>query len=255
MRRAVSIACLTAALVVGMSETGSADPITINYLAPTGQTATAQFSFLNGSTLQIILTETTSAATLTSAGLSGAGAILTSIGFQLPSGVNISSGSVTIASGSSTAGFSTGSYGAGTDVSGEWGATIGGPQPINGAGTFHFVSTIAAQVTKFPGANLDGPDSLDGPQGGLLSDPAFRGGLGVIVNSVVIQLALSQSLTLAQQAAFLASLSTSSIVEWGSNDAFGTPVNGIASIPDTLLLFGTGLAGLGSIAWRQRRRK
>lgn len=239
--------------MVGMGERGSADPITINYLAPTGQTASAQFSFLNGSTLQIILTETTSAATLTSAGLSGAGAILTTIGFQLPNGANLSSGSATIASGSSTAGFSTGSYGAGTNVSGEWGATIGGAQPINGQGTFHFVSTLAAHVTKFSGPNLDGPSNLNGPQGGLLNVAAFRGGLGVIVNSVVIQLILNQPLNSAQQAAFLASLSTSSIVEWGSNSAFGTPVNGKASIPDTLLLLGVGLVGLGGIAWRQRR--
>lgn len=255
MRSGVFIVCFAVALVVGMTGTGSADPITINYLAPTGQTATAQYSFLNPSTLQIIWTETTPATIAGPiASVDPANAIATSIGFQgLPTGVNISSGSVAVGPGSSTVGFSGGTFGAGTDVSGEWGATIGGAQPINGQGTFHFVSTNAAQVTKFSGPNLDGPASLDGPQGGLLNESAFRGGLGVIDNSVVIQLILSRSLTPAEQAAFLASLSTSSIVEWGSNAAFGTPVK--ASIPDTLLLLGVGLAGLGGIAWRQRRCK
>ena len=65
-----------------------------------------------------------------------------------------------------------------------------------------------------------------------------------------------QGLTSAQQTAFLDSLLTSSIVEYGSNAAFGTPTGG-APIPEpcTLVLLGTGLLGAGLLGRRKKKGK
>jgi hypothetical protein len=94
-------------------------PVTVNYtIAGTGQTASARFEFVNGSMLQITLAETTPAGT---SSLNGGGAILTSLGFLLPR-VQIVGGSVTVAPGSTSAGFA-GDPGGGADVSNLWGYT------------------------------------------------------------------------------------------------------------------------------------
>jgi hypothetical protein len=228
------------------------------YVAPTGQTATAEFTFASDSVLEIILTETTPGA---ASDITGAGAILTSIGFVLPDAAVIASGDVTIASGSQSVGFDTGIYPAFTNVNGEWGATIGGEAPIGlDSYEFDFVSSMGAHTTAFADVgvyNLDGSASeLDGPQGGLLDDSVARGGLGVIDNSVLISLLLDadpiepgiQTLSSAQQNAFLASLPGSSVVEYGSNAAFGQVPE-----PATMLLLGTGLVGL--VGFRKKFKK
>jgi hypothetical protein len=228
------------------------------YVAPTGQTATAEFTFASGSVLEIILTETTPAA---ASDISGAGAILTSIGFVLPDAAVIVGGDVIIASGSQSVGFDQGDVPQLTNVNGEWGATIGGEAPIGlDSYEFDFVSSMGAHTTPFADVslnNLDGSaSSLDGPQGGLLDDSAARGGLGVIDNSVFISLLLdanpsevgNQPLSLEQQNAFLASLPASSVVEYGSDAAFGQVPE-----PATMLLLGTGLVGL--LGFRRKFKK
>lgn len=95
-------------------------PVVVNYnVAGTGQTARASFEFVDGSRLQITLAETTPSGTST---LTGGNAILTSLGFLLPR-VQIVGGAVTIASGSSSAGFADDPLGGGADVSNLWGYT------------------------------------------------------------------------------------------------------------------------------------
>jgi hypothetical protein len=244
---------LLAVCLMGLATT--AEATFINYLAPTGQTATADYTFLPDAGtyhLQIILSETTLAA---ASSLSGAPAILSSVGFLLPDTAVIIGGRVTIATGSTSVGFSISNGGSGFDVSGEWGATYNGELPIDGSGVYDFVSSNAAQVTRFSSLNRDGNLSLDGPQGGLLDDSAARGGLGVVDNSVVIQLRLDalpggsvDALTATQKTTFLASLTGNSIVEFGSDAAFGTA---IVPQPATLLLVGL---GLGALVLRARKR-
>ncbi len=263
MARITLIFCLALAFIAG--HTGTSQAITFFYQAPTGQTATVDYSFLGGGTqLQLVVTETTPAA---ASSLTGGAAILTSIGFLLPgTAVLVPTGStVTIAAGSSSVGFDPNGapppqdFGAGANVSGEWGSTnAAGEKPIGNGSSYDFVSALEAQVIQFAGANLDGTAGLNGPQGGLLDDSAARGGLGVIDNSVTILLNLDadpttggiQGLDAGQTAAFLASLEFSSIVEWGSDAAFSAPI----PEPGTLLLLGSGLLGAGALGRRFRKR-
>jgi hypothetical protein len=108
-------AALAGALLAATS--ARAVPVFVDYdVAGTGQSARAGFEFLNGSTLQISLSETTPGG---ASSLTGGSAILTSLGFLLPR-VQIAGGSVSLASGSTTAGFD---LAGGTDVSNLWGYT------------------------------------------------------------------------------------------------------------------------------------
>jgi hypothetical protein len=84
----------------------------------------------------------------------------------------------------------------------------------------HFVGVTSDLPNPFaavpPGANLVGPDGLDGPDAGLLADALAAAGLGVIEDSVTITLLLSSPFDAAQQADLLARALTSSIVQYGA---------------------------------------
>jgi hypothetical protein len=109
-----------AAVIAGTSlaaASARAVPVFIDYdVAATGQSARAGFEFLDASTLQISLAETTADG---ASSLTGGNAILTSLGFLLPR-VQIAGGTVGLAPGSATAGFD---LGGSTDVSKLWGYT------------------------------------------------------------------------------------------------------------------------------------
>lgn len=261
MRQAGLIWALT--LVLGVARAG--DALTINYTvfvpSPTTQTAAADFIFLDPTTLEITLSETTPTG---DSAIVGDLAILTAIAFKLPdSAVIASSGhSAVIAAGSATVGFATART-AGQEINREWGATNGGKVDFDGSGSalgnelFDFVSTIGSSgVVQFPGTSYDGPAGLDGPQGGLLDDSAVRGGAGVVDRSVVFTIALdadpgtpgNQALSAGQQSTFLSSLATDSRIMYSSHGSFGHPV----PEPETAALVALGLGAL-ALAGRARR--
>ena len=143
-------------------------------------------------TLSITLTNTSSDL----AG-DGAGVLLTGLGFQLPTGVSIASGTAVIAPGSTGVNF-TGV--AGTDVSKEWGYDN---SPLNsgvfqsglfGPLTYNTVvgSMVSITTNQFADGSIDkAPANLAGPDFGLVSN-SETGSLGngneAIRNSIIITL-------------------------------------------------------------------
>src|SRR5262245_6868014 len=109
--------CMVFAAALLAATAARAAPIFVDYdVAATGQSARAGFQFLDPATLQISLAETTPSG---ASALTGGSAILTSLGFLLPR-VQITGGVVSVAPGSTTAGFD---LAGGTDVSSLWGYT------------------------------------------------------------------------------------------------------------------------------------
>jgi hypothetical protein len=114
---------------------------------------------------------------------------------------------------------------------------------MDGTGAlFNFVSSNGAAATPFGGPNLDGPQSQDGPQAGLVANPPAipLDGLGAVQNEVIATLTLSAPLP---NLDFLAANGVR--VEFGSDAGFITvpePATG-------MLLLSAGLA----CRWRSRR--
>ena len=182
---------------------------------PSGLAAEAEFDLLNPTTLQVRLRNTS---TGVPGGFDSADQLLTSVSWdfgapgQNPGDPTITGGTVLIGPASQSVNFDTGSYGPGADVSGEYGYGNAGT-----TGLFpNFISANTAGATQFPGANLDGPAGLDGPQAGLVADPILvpLGGLGAIQDEIIATLTLSQAV------ANLDFLSNGVIVEFGSDAAF-----------------------------------
>ena len=207
---------------------------------PSGLSAEVEFTLLDATTLQVRLRNTS---TGLPDGFDNSDQLLTGLSWDFgAAGINV--GDITITGGSAVIGpasqsvnFSTGAYGPGTDIGGEWGFSnlgISGALP-NG------ISSNQAGTTPFGGANLDGPVELDGPQAGLLS-AAFSlplGGLGAIMDEIVATLTLSSAIT---EAELLNDLNANGIIiEFGSDAAF-IPAPGA-------------LALLGIAAFARRRRR
>ena len=141
----------------------------------------------DGSTLTITLVNTSSDA----AG-SGAGVLLTGIGFNLPGWAKIDGGSVSMA-GSTAVNFSAP---VDNNVSSEWGYDDGGLNSgaLQGAaGTINTaVSSMESQTTdQFAPGSLVNPPNLDGPDMGLISANESDGqgnGVEAIMDSIVITL-------------------------------------------------------------------
>lgn len=163
-----------------------------------GLSAEVEFDLPNATTLTVRLKNTS---TGVPGGFDSSDQLLTGVSWDFGhpgfNGDNtITGGSVIIGPTSASLNFSTGSYGPGFDVSGEWGY---GNMDGTGALT-NFVSANAAQGTPFGGPNLDGPDNIDGPQGGLVADPVLvaLGGLGAVQDEVIATLTLADPYTLVE---------------------------------------------------------
>lgn len=171
------------------------ESFTITHSAYPGLIAEVTFTIINPTTLEVRAKNTSTGVPV---GFDSADQLLTGVSWDFgdpgyPGDVEITGGSVVIGPTSQSVNFSTGSYGAGYDVSGEYGYGN-----MDGSGALpNFVSGNTAQATPFGGANLDGPAEIDGPQAGLVADPILvdLGGLGAIQNEFVATLTLSDEIS------------------------------------------------------------
>lgn len=207
-----------------------------------GLSAEAEFTLLGaGDEIEIRLKNTSTSIPM---GFSNSDQILTGLSWDFnvtgyPDVPEIISGTVIVGP-SSTAYFDTGTYGPGTDISGEWG--FGN---MNGTGALvNFVSGNAAQGTPFGGPNLDGPSNVDGPQGGLVSANGIPlGGLGAIEDEVIITIQLSAALS--SELDIFGELGIAR-VEFGSDAHF---IDTVVPAPGAAALLAAG----GLLAGRRRR--
>jgi hypothetical protein len=228
---------LGAMLSIAAAEAASASFV-LTYSDPSGLSGEAEFAFLNPTTLQVRLRNTS---TGVPGGFDNSDQILTSVSWTFKGAVSILGGTVFTGPASSSLNFSILDVGPNADVSGEWGFGNGG---TTGLGS-NFISTNVAGTTPFGGANLDSTANIDGPQGGLVANPALvpLGGLGAIQDEIVATLTLSGAYSEALLYADI--LANGSTIEFGSDAAF---VNFPA--PAALALFGVA----GVIAGPRRRR-
>jgi len=178
-------------------------------------------------------------------GFGNADQLLTGISFDFgdpgyPGDPEITGGTVVIGPGGKSINFSEviTQLGPGDDVSGEWGYGN-----TNGSGMLaNFVSANSAQTTRFPGANLDGTDNIDGPQAGIAVDPPLVsiGGVGAVADSVIITLNLNSALS---DLDFLQD--NGARAEFGSDAAFITPEPATISF----LVLGS----LAMLRWKRRK--
>jgi len=213
--------------------TGSTFAVTVDLDSPSGLGATATFTLIGPMELEVVLTNTSTGVPY---GFNNSDQLLTGISFDL-SGPQIIGGTVVIGPdiGDHSLNFDIGPLGNGADVSSEWGYGNSGSTGM----LANMVSTNVSHMVPFSnGLNLDGPASLDGPQGGLIADPVvvYLGeGLGAIQNSIVITLNLG-----GDGLRNMSFLDNGVIAEFGSDAAF---------IPEPATIC---LLGLGSLSLIRR---
>lgn len=229
-----------AAIGVLLPVADAAAGFVLNFSDGSGLSAEAEVQLLNPTTVQIRLRNTS---TGVPNGFTAADSLLTGISWDaghpgFNGDPNIAGGTVEIGAASMSLNFDTGAYGPGTSLGGEWG--FGN---MDGTGMLpNFISANNAQVTAFGGANLDGPVSIDGPQGGIAANPLAMslGGLGAVQDEIIATLTMTEAITIED-------LGTTFRVEFGSDARFiETNIPG----PGALVVLGAGMLAMG----RRRRR-
>ena len=242
MRQRAFWAVLVFAGILAVAGTVQADMISRTYDfsdAESGLAARATF-YLDLARPDLLGIELVNMSTSLPEWFDSADQILTGVSFDLR-GPQIMTGQAFIGEGGRSINFSRVSHPLGpwANVSGEWGYGNDGTTGM----LPNLVSSMTAHTTPFPGANLDGPVNLNGPQGGLVPQTPLLslGGQGAIAGPVVMALQLDRGLE------NLAFLDRGSIVEFGSNAAY---LN--SSVPEPASLGLLSLLGLGVVC---RRRK
>jgi hypothetical protein len=226
----VFVGVVASALLACPADAGVVVPFT----DPSGLAGEAEFDLINATTLQVRLRNTSTGVPV---GFNSADQLLTSCAFLLNGGVSITGGTVFTGATSSSINFDVASVGSNADVSGEWG--FGNNGNTGYGALLNSFSSNNAQVDPFGLVNLDGPTGLDGPQGGLVANPAVvdLGGLGAIQDEVVATLNLSGGI------ADLSFLDNGVVIEFGSDAAFLIPAPGALAL----------LALAGLVGVRRRR--
>ena len=199
---------------------------------------TANFT-LSGSTLTIVLTNTSTGAT----GGTSATNLLTGIGFNLPTGVTIANNSIV--------NTVTGTAVGGTLTDAAWGGGNNPQSAINNITTGGDVNASASTLQAYIDFDLAGtvkpPANVDGPGFGILSaNVANAGGLPYLASSATITLALAGTVP----GNLLDQINSGWVVL-----TFGSPDTARVPEPSSLMLVGTVLAGLAVVAIRKRNVK
>lgn len=250
MRKTCKLLALggTALALLGVHSSALALNINVDQILAPGDVDASQLSgkvvmSLSGDVLTIELRNTSADA----AG-SGAGVLLTGIGFTLPDGVTIDGGQVVM--GSTIPGSSADAVGfsiVGGNVSSEWGWDDGGlhsgalqntTEPVNTS-----ISSMESQTTaQFAPGSLVNPPNLDGPDMGLVSK-AETDGLGEGVE------AIKDSVTITVKLVGTVPGNLETLIDGGWVAlTFGSPDT--YTVPDTsstLMLFGLAMMGIAGI--------
>ncbi|MEE9515731.1 MAG: hypothetical protein V3V52_01420 [Candidatus Adiutricales bacterium] len=259
LHRRILVGCVAFLFVLLVASLASASTLLI-FSDPSGLSAEAIFSMTSSTSLQIILTNTSTGYPsewdllgFNDEDGKNANQLLTTLYFRLPGITEVIGGSAAISLGSESVNFDniSSQLGPGDNVSVEWG--YGNEEhaidSIPDDDYFPF-SQVSAMQSHTEGvledtfafntaSNLDGPTNLDGPQAGLTNGLILLGGLGAIQNSIIIQITLDDVIS------DLSFLENGTWVEFGSDAAHlpGSPV----PIPSAILLLGSGILGLAGL--------
>ena len=235
-------------ILVALVAPASATSITVDEILYASGTNAANLSgtvemTLVGSTLTITLKNTS-----TDAAGSGAGVLLTGIGFQLPTGIAISGGTANM-TGSTAVNFTAPTGG---DVSKYWGYDT---NPLD-SGVFQNeawldYNTVVGAMDSLTTTNFSGSTNLTGPDYGLISaleKDKLGGGMQAINNQLIITLNLSSKYP------FNADELLKSIQAGNVALSFGSPSLTTVPEPGSLSLLGIGLTSLAALMRRSRKR-